>query len=254
MSVYRATYTAAVGTLIAVLDAVLVTNPNWSIHDASAGTNAKVYKCVGDSKTWYVHVNDNNAAYAILALWQGWDEGSHVGTGATIGNVYWRKIAGAYRIVLRDTYFVWMTYGTNTTHVYYCGQPILLDSAESSPMIIGHGASGQTADPIAMMGTYSTQAYWRSLRLSAPAGETCYCFGFDTSNTKFECVKSSREVILPIRSIYYGSDNVLFGYLDGVWSSGGATGEMPLSGTQFLADGVLWMAHYSSKFVAVRMQ
>lgn len=252
MAVYKGTYTDAAGCLITILDAVLVNNSFWSIHDSAAGTNAKVYKCTGDGKTWYLHVNDNQSAYAILALWEFWDAGTHTGSGTTYGSVYWRHTGGAYFIVLRDNNFIWSTF-TTVVHLYYVGQPILFDTSQSSPVLIGHDAATQTNDPIGMLGTY-TSVRWRSIRLATSAAETVYCFGFETAYTLFATAKTSQGLIMPQRYLYYGSDNTLFGYLEGVWSGGGGYASNYKSGQRFLVDGVLWRAHYQSKFTAVRME
>lgn len=255
MSVIAGTYTAAAGQAIAMLDAVLVTNDYWDIYDGSAGTNQKVYRCQGDSKTFYVDVHDNQADYFTIYLWEGWNAVSHAGTGINT-YVYMRKIAGAYRIVLRDTYFVYMTYGTNSTHVYYCGQPVLYDTSQNSPILIGHGATAQTTDPIGMLYHYPTQTAWKALRLATSQVESLYSIGYDTggTSTKFYAPKTSRHLIMPERPIFYGSDNTLFGRLDGVWSAGYGTGPIPNNGQVFLVDGVLWRCHYSARFTIVRMQ
>jgi hypothetical protein len=255
MSVNVGTYTAAAGQAIAVFDAVLVTNTYWDIYDASAGTNQKVYRCQGDAKTFYVDVHDNQADYFTIYLWEGWNAGTHVGTGINV-YVYMRKIAGAYAIVLRDTYFIYMTYGANSTHAYYCGQPVLYDTSQNSPIIIGHGTTAQTGDPIGYLSPYSTASWWKALRLALSQTDTVYSYGYDTTSTssKFFSPKTGRNLIMPERPIMYGSDNILFGYLDGAWAAGYGTGAVPSNGQTFLVDGVLWKAHYISRITLVRMQ
>lgn len=255
MSVNVGSYTAAAGQMISVLDAVLVTNAFWSIYDASAGTNQKVYCCQGDGKTFYVDVHDNQADYFTIYLWEGWNAVSHTGTGINV-YVYMRKVAGAYKIVLRDTYFAYLTYGANSTHIYYCGQPVLYNSAQNSPILIGHGAAAQTGDPIGMLFPYSPSAWWRSLRLATAQTENIYSYAYDSASTaaKFYSPKTSRNMIMPERPILYGSDTMLFGYLDGVWAAGYGVGAVPPTGQTFLFDGVLWLAHYTARVTFVRLQ
>ena len=124
----------AEGSLIAVLDAVLIGNPNWAISDAAAGTNCKVYECddpVTGAK-FYLKVDDNYVAYAILELWEGWDAVGHVGVGASkkeTGGGYifwWMRPVGFWKISLHDNYFTFI----NATYCgHFCGRPTLYNAA-----------------------------------------------------------------------------------------------------------------------------
>ena len=88
---------AAAGTgLSTIWDAFVVANAHWSVHDASAGTNAKVYKCedADENVLFYVYVKDNQSGYWEVELWEGWDAGAHAGIGvgiaASSGSNYFR--------------------------------------------------------------------------------------------------------------------------------------------------------------------
>lgn len=56
----------------------------WILHDAAAGTNAKVIKapCVGDAAQFkYVKITTNVSAGTIqTGLWESWNEVTHIGT------------------------------------------------------------------------------------------------------------------------------------------------------------------------------
>jgi hypothetical protein len=55
----------------------------WTVHDASAGTNAQVLKapCEGDAAQFkYVEINTNTAGQVFMGLWESWNETTHVGT------------------------------------------------------------------------------------------------------------------------------------------------------------------------------
>ena len=67
-----------------VLSAVetFITAHGWSVHDASAGTNAKAYSAPNkDGSTYkYVVLDVNTAGYIIMKLYESWNATTHAGT------------------------------------------------------------------------------------------------------------------------------------------------------------------------------
>jgi hypothetical protein len=72
MPKYTGSVSSSAGGLITVFDTELVKHENWSIYDASAGTNAKVYRCYDEALgvEWYLWVDDNQANYAKIRVWE----------------------------------------------------------------------------------------------------------------------------------------------------------------------------------------
>lgn len=135
----------AAGRIITLFDTVLVANAHWTIYDAAAGANAKVYECAdaGENCLFYVYVGNNAAGYAIIELWEGWDAGAHAGTGASlkaVGASITLKItygAGGYGISVRDHCFIWQNYaGDNGAYV---GQPRRKDTSKNIVLYCGPG-------------------------------------------------------------------------------------------------------------------
>ena len=96
--------TTDAGEMITLLDTELVKNANWTIHDAAAGTNAKVYKNANALKDFCVYVDDNQANDAKVEVWESWDAGTHAGGGNSIAGGYIKK-GLAYGIHLDDDCF-----------------------------------------------------------------------------------------------------------------------------------------------------
>ncbi len=88
MSWHNGTWAATTAGLgiSTIWDGLVVANAHWSVHDAAAGTNEKVYKCedVAENILFYVRVKDNQAGYWEVELWEGWDAGAHAGVGVGI--------------------------------------------------------------------------------------------------------------------------------------------------------------------------
>lgn len=71
-------------TQAALLSAIesYITSHGWSVHDASAGTNAKAYSAVNiDASTYkYVVIDVNTSGYIIMKLYEDWNATTHAGT------------------------------------------------------------------------------------------------------------------------------------------------------------------------------
>lgn len=90
---------------------------NWTLYDDLAGTNAKVYKSIGEdgASAIYVHVDDNaptSADRCHFRVYESWDSGAHTGTAAcpTVGQQAvgstWHKSATADATARSTTVFV----------------------------------------------------------------------------------------------------------------------------------------------------
>jgi len=133
---------AAGDRLADLWDAIVVSNAKWSVYDAAAGTNAKTYRCndIANNVDFYVYVDDNQADYSILELWEGWDAGGHAGVGDSIGGTadkYWVRTAGGVHVCVSDHRVL---LGTSAEAMgYYIGQPIRFDTTKNMPFYIGGG-------------------------------------------------------------------------------------------------------------------
>ena len=165
MSVYSGSIASAAGSMISVLDTELVKNSNWSIYDASAGTNAKTYECKNEDNDvlFYLNVQDNQSDYSIVQMWEGWNATSHAGTGARTGTVYWRHDVGSYYILLHNYDFIYIHYTTSTTYrVNWAGRMTEIQTGERYYSLIGHPEYYlNTANSCAGPGSYSS---WRLLK------------------------------------------------------------------------------------------
>lgn len=129
------------GNLITVFDVDLVANDKWSVFDAAAGTNCKVYRCydAAENVDFYVKVDDNYDGYAIIELWEGWNAGTHTGIGSslTTPNGYEMQIyrpTGGWLMSIRNHRFIFI----NSTYCgTYIGQLVRYDTTKNMPVYIG---------------------------------------------------------------------------------------------------------------------
>lgn len=73
---------ASAGKFIDLLDALLVAaHATWTIYDAGMPANEKVYRCYDPAEDpvvdFYLHVQDNQADFAIVLMYDSWDIGTH---------------------------------------------------------------------------------------------------------------------------------------------------------------------------------
>jgi len=86
---------SALADVIAAIETILTTAPGgWSIHDASAGTNAKCYKSLQKDGTSYTYmVLDWNTTIStgvaglIVRLYEDWNATTHAGTNKAVNTV-----------------------------------------------------------------------------------------------------------------------------------------------------------------------
>jgi len=76
------THDASAGKFIDVLDTLLVAvHGTWSVYDAGMPANEKVYRCYDPTADpvvdFYLHVQDNQADYAKVLMYDSWDNVGH---------------------------------------------------------------------------------------------------------------------------------------------------------------------------------
>lgn len=95
--------------------------PNWTIYDDVAGTNAKVYKSIGENgaSNILVHLNDNAPSsnnWASLRVYESWDPLTHTGVDpaptvaqTALGSMQWKANAALrpQSIVVNRDRIVW---------------------------------------------------------------------------------------------------------------------------------------------------
>jgi len=214
------TITNSAGELLTVFDTYLVANSYWSIHDASAGTNHKVYKNEDSDANvlYYVSVDDNYSDYAVIELWEGWDAGTHTGEGAKVdefgGNdIYIRKWEGmGWKMSTHDHRFVFcdMDHMMGT----YIGQPIRFDMNVNTPLIIARGTGASYYNPLGHYNS-SNNVGWELLRdAHGNTNVPVYAWLYIESDKYFKTVNGDYWWVET--PIYDTTNYVLHGILDGV--------------------------------------
>lgn len=152
------------GELIAVFDVDLVANAKWSIFDAAAGTNCKVYRCydAAENVDFYVKVDDNYTGYTVIELWEGWNAGTHTGVGSSLidPNNYelriWRP-AGGWQMSVRNHRFVFINGNYCGTFI---GQLARFDTSKNMPIYIGESTGSSKYNPLGYYNSSSNAAWW----------------------------------------------------------------------------------------------
>lgn len=118
-----AIHDGAAGRMITLLDNLLVAvHATWTVYDAAAGANAKVYRCLDAAADppvdFYLLVDDNQANFSKVYLYDSWDAIGHtyakdtgckVIYGAVAANVpYIAKLNGGYYFRSGDHDFVYI--------------------------------------------------------------------------------------------------------------------------------------------------
>ena len=208
---------AAGSRISAIWDAVIINNAKWSCYDAAAGTNAKVYRCYDAAKSvdFYVYVDDNQADYSIIQLWEGWDAEGHAGVGETV------SLAGTYELRLHSVYGTYVIvndhriiFATAWNHLQsYIGQLKRIDETKNMPVYIGRLTSTTYFNPLGFGESGSTIA-WRALfnhvgavnQILTPVGKQC---GFLFSKT------IAGTYIFQETDVYDDGTKLILGQLDG---------------------------------------
>lgn len=138
MAWYSGNMTAAAGELKAILDVNLILNPFWHIEDAGAGANIGVYHNDDPAlaSDFIFVVRDNQANYATVEVWQGWNSGIHAGTGDSLAsaNYTWRKFLSVWGLAVSDHRCIYVNY--ENAQAFYVGQLIRFDDTKNMPVLI----------------------------------------------------------------------------------------------------------------------
>ncbi len=226
MSWYDDILTAAAGQLKAILDAKLPLNSHWHIEDAGAGANIGVYHCLdaAENVDFIVVISDNQADYASVALWAGWDSGTHTGTGASWSSATEytiNKIAGAYGLSVLDHRFIYVTKEPAQVDFFYVGQPLRFDVTKDMPMMIARdtATSGYGAG---IAGPIAGGRYWLALRDEDGAKRSVAPTWYQTdSNKGFACaLTSDGRYLIRETPVWNLTSLKLIGLLEGVCGLG----------------------------------
>lgn len=237
----------AVGSLLAVFDTELVKNANWTIHDAAAGANAKVYKCTGDI-TYYVWIGDNQTNYSNIRAWAAWDAGTHTGSGSQTANAILTKSKSTYNIFINGNRFVYINLDSSYCYGHYCGLIKRIDPTKNLVLIYA-GASGTYYDTYNWLGGWDDGSYAR-LRLmedvDGTPSVTAHPFGGPVGETTHYFQDLDDRVRIRETSIWYGtSPRYLVGWMDGVFSLFFTLPGFPEGAQDIITvDGMDWVAYY----------
>jgi hypothetical protein len=141
---YSGSQTNAAGSLVGLLDVQLVKNSNWEIYDIP-GTNERVYACTKAGAEVFLWVQDNQANYSQVSIWEDWDEVGHVGVGLySTTTIYWRKTTNTYWVILHDEYFIYVCFGSGLNYGQFCGNIDRYCPEYNTPLLLGVRSSTAT--------------------------------------------------------------------------------------------------------------
>jgi hypothetical protein len=165
---YRGNFssTAAGQGLAKVWDALVDGYDNWSVYDAAAGTNAKVYRCYdpdsAENNDFYVLVNDNFVGYWTIQLWEGWDAGAHTGIGDHIevsSSTYvftGRRPVGGFYLAINGHRLIYIE--TMGWTAQYIGQPRRYSKTYNTPLICSYSSGAIYVCPMSYIGNSAQSA------------------------------------------------------------------------------------------------
>ena len=218
MAITKGRCTNAAGSAIAVLDVALLANTNWSIYDASAGTNAKTYCCSG-VVTFYVWVSDNQADYFNVRIFQTWDSGTHVGSGWNTESLSFAKHQPVYTVHVSDLRFIWITTsigGYVTNWVAYCGEIKRLIETNPYCLVVGANSYPTNYSPLHNEGYYVSWKLGRSDAGTANCGAAPVGQRAASPYRVWEDYNKDRRFFGETRVYYLDSAYYYIGSLDGV--------------------------------------
>jgi hypothetical protein len=259
---------AAAGTgLSTIWDALVDGVGKWSVYDASAGTNAKVYRChdADENIDFYVYVKDNNSGYWEIELWEGWDAVGHAGIGigiaASLGTITFRARrpnGGGWYLSVLDHRIIYID-ATNW-QAQYIGAPRRYDRSKNIVLITGGSAGTTYYNNLAYIPTGSNSVGQRFLFDENGNSPNIQPDGGATNSTYRQIMGIDGVLRLagemPIAGSYTG---LAVGTLEGVadLGAGSSLNFSPTSGETVSIDGVDWLIFsgtYSTKYwSAVRM-
>jgi len=171
-----------------IWDDIVVNNSKWSVYDASAGTNQKVYRCndSDNNSDFYVNVINNQTLYSTIELWEGWNASTHVGEKRSLTamptNTFRVYAARMVHVVYNDHRVIICTsYGSQQC---YIGQLKRADVSRNMPVIIAKSsASTYWHNPLGLYHA-TTSTMWGILinHMGAPGAAINPVFEADSDN------------------------------------------------------------------------
>ena len=250
----------AAGAMLGLFDNYVVLNDKWSVHDAAAAANSKVYKCEDAAKNvlFYVLVSDNQANLAIIELWEGWNAVTHAGTGANIkvfsstNTFQVRRYIGAWGLSVLDHRIIYVDLVNGTT--CYIGCPRRIDESKNIVLLVSESGGTSRYNNLAYF-INSTNGGCRFL-FDENGNQSLGNLDGGSSNSTGRRLKGIDGVIrlpgeLPISG---ASSDLVVGTLEGVIDCGGSSGPNNCGfalGETVAIDGVDWIAvtgSYGTKY------
>ena len=236
----------AAGSLITVLDATLPGNAHWSVYDAAAAANAKVYECRDDDENvlFYLKVDDNYVGYAILEMWEGWDAVGHAGTGVSIvvtSSTYTFRLyraTGGWMISLLDHRFVYInsSYSAN-----YIGCPRRYDVSLNTPCLITETTAADKNNPLGNIYSGGTKVSARWL-FDEAGNQTLVVASGGAQYQVADFMKGSDgKFRFPEAVLVNATSGLALGTAEGAWNGPGTTGVGLNRGDIVTIDGEDWI-------------
>lgn len=232
------------GRLLAVLDYYLPLNSHWSIYDGSAGVNCKVYECkdTAENCLFYMKVDDNQADWAQIEMWQGWDAVTHVGTGVgvtTFSGTYYMRInrpAGGWHLSVLDHRLIFINATACGTYV---GQPVRYDTSKNIVMFIGESTGTSKYNPLSNLANTAANP-WCKFLFDDGGGQGLGIWdnNYVNKNTYTRGIDGAHRIIES--HIINTISGLIVGALDGVMTMGTVSNGLARYDV-ITVDGVDWM-------------
>jgi len=259
MYIYMAVPIAAGGRISAIWDGKVVSNACWSVKDAAAGTNHKVYQCLDalNNVDFCVSVDDNQDHYSLIQLWEDWDNVGHVGVGDTLSGVPYPAAtypikayaSGGTHLCYNDHRVMW---GTSIYYqMNYIGELKRFDTTKDMPVLIA-STGGNLYNPLGFSynqdGNVCMACLWDQ---NGAVGQDLRMFAYN-SGYKYHRTCNGSWFFYETTIHDDTSPYVAMGYLDGVCSmynaaNGFANGITPQCGD---ARWLILGGNYSTKYWA----
>lgn len=248
MAYYFATIAPEAGGRLAIWDDYVLLNAKWTLHDGSAGTNCKVYKHYDtvEPSLFYIKVDDNQANFSTMELWEDWDEEAHVGVGYSVTNqsaVTYRLYAyQGVHIILNDRRVI--IAGGPYNYGNYVGQLRRIDVSRNMPILVTNTSGGTSGNPLGNYNIAGGFTFWRAL--FGWTGQPDFAINpvGNAGTTAYNYRRTFLGTHIFEETMVYGSGNLVMGWLDGVLNYGptSLTNEGAASGTIIWTDQGRWMA------------
>lgn len=256
--------TAGLG-ISTIWDGLVVANPHWSVHDAAAGTNEKVYKCedVAENILFYVRVKDNQAGYWEVELWEGWDAVGHAGIGVGIAvssstySFRARRPVGPWYLSVLDHRVIYID-GTNWQG-QYIGAPRRYDRSKNIALVTSPSTGTTYYNCLTTWGNSAT--YASRFLFDEHHGASLLQGDGGSANSSYRMIMGVDGILRLSGEVPVSGQNsgLAVGTLEGVadLGAGGSLNFAPARGETVNIDGVDWLifsgTYGTTVWCAVRM-